>query len=273
MKFLTIFFRKINKKSEALIFYKFTGSGEYTFLLLHNAGGNHLFFKKQLNFLNKIGRVLVIDLPGHGLSKKSSKISVKAFAKDIHSLCSELSIKNLVGIGLNYGGNILIEMATLFPKLFIAIILIDPPIFLSKKVTSLINNNIDHLMSQPMDSHAKDLVSTSFIKANNALKEIAIEAFSNIDGKYLANIYKELLIWDKNSGEKIKSLSISCLTILTDGALCSISDVLSYNSDIIIGKVVDSMYWATLEVPDQINSMIKRFIDVHCKDYLNISKS
>ena len=60
----------------------------------------------------------------------------------------------------------------------------------------------------------------------------------------------------------VANLKTQSLVILTNGSLCSGADLLQINSQIEIGKVVGSLYWATLEVPDQVNSMILRFLEL-----------
>lgn len=105
-------------------------------------------------------------------------------------------------------------------------------------------------------------MSQSFIHADVAAKQVAMNAFSTIEGAYLANLYRDLLQWDKTSTHKVAALHHNCLVIFTDAALCSAADIQAANSKIQTAKVVGSMYWATLEVPEQINSMIKRFVDL-----------
>ena len=242
--------------------YELTGSGSDTFVLLHNAGGDHSFFHMQVAMLAKLGRVLAIDLPGHGRSKAEKKYSVGLFASDVKDLCDNLGLGNIIGVGLNYGANIFLDFAEQFPGALKLLVMIDPPIFLSGKVRDLINNNIMHLESPAGALHADELVAQSFVRASDATKNVALRAFSLVDSDFLAAIYKDLLVWDKGSKPKVESLAMPCLTIVTDAALCSIEDLSACNQRIKTAKVVGSMYWATLEVPDQINSMLHRFFDI-----------
>ena len=95
------------------IHYETHGSGHQTFVLLHKAGGDLNFFKPQISFLQTYGKVIAIDLLGHGKSQKPEQdYSVAEYAADINNLLNELNINQAVGIGLNYGANIFIEMGS-----------------------------------------------------------------------------------------------------------------------------------------------------------------
>lgn len=238
------------------------GSGKYTFILLHNAGGDSTFFSKQVDFLADLGKVILVDLPGHGQSKPQIQPSVTNFANKIIQLCDELHLQHLIGIGLNYGANILLEINTMKPEMLYASIMIDPPIFLGKDVTVLIENNIHELAASTSAHHAQTLVNESFIHTDSATKKLAMKSFSQIDNHYLAELYQNLLVWDKTSEDKVRQIKHKSLLILTEAALCSIATINRVNTNIASAKVASSMYWATLEVPDQINSMIARFVQL-----------
>ena len=78
----------------------------------------------------------------------------------------------------------------------------------------------------------------------------------------LASIFSDLIEWDKTALKKIANLTIPVLCIITDEHHCAFSKLQSCNNKIEIGKVVCSRCWATLEVPEQVNSMILRFLEI-----------
>jgi pimeloyl-ACP methyl ester carboxylesterase len=240
--------------------YQEKGSGKYTFVLIHNAGGDSSFFTKQIDVLTSFGKVVLIDLPGHGRSKSHAAPTVSYFSDQVVQLCKELKWEYIIGVGLNYGANILLEINASNPGMLCASVMIDPPVFINTEVKALIENNIHELESGSSSHHAHELVKVSFIKTDDATRQIAIQAFTKIDTHYLAQLYRNLIDWDRTSQEKVKQVNHRSLLITTDAALCSIEDMQRVNPGIISAKVVGSMYWATLEVPQQVNSMIDRFM-------------
>ncbi len=242
--------------------YQIFGKGEQVFLLVHNAGGDHRFLAPQIRMLSAFGRVLAVDLPGHGKSQSHvvHNDTLNFYAEAILELCQSLNIFNVIGTGLNYGANVLIECANIYPRLFSKMVWIDPPLLMQESVKALVNKHIQDLRDPLVLDHAERAVSEAFLRSTEANQQMALEAFKQISAVVLASLYENLLLWDQNSAQKIKELSIPTLCILTDGALCSVADLLQHQPKIKIGKVVDSFYWATLEVPDQVNAMLKRFL-------------
>jgi pimeloyl-ACP methyl ester carboxylesterase len=250
-------------KNHNKIFYEIFGSGSKNFVLLHNAGGNHQFFHYQINALSKIGRVIAIDMLGHGYSDKPlKKYTLLEYAEDIVDICNHLNISNIVCIGLNYGASVLLQLTINKPELVSKLILIDPPLLMKPKIVDMIKSHISHLNDCEMTNYAETLVKESFIKTTKENYEIAISSFKSIQKEILSSIYTDLLEWDKLSNSIIVNLKTPSLCLLTNGSLCSGADLLQLNPQIEVGKVVGSLYWATLEVPDQVNSMILRFLEL-----------
>ena len=70
--------------------YKIAGTGPQNFVLIHNAGGNYRFMDAPFKYLSQFGRVLSLDLRGHGESDKSEHAyTVESFAADVLTLCKE----------------------------------------------------------------------------------------------------------------------------------------------------------------------------------------
>lgn len=62
---------------------------------------------------------------------------------------------------------------------------------------------------------------------------------------------------------KLLKINLNTLTILTDEHHCSYRKLTSIKNNMItLAKVVGSKCWATLEVPEQINAMISRFLSI-----------
>ncbi len=262
---------RLNKKQKIMyyikksnkIFYEIFGSGSKNFILLHNAGGNHQFLRYQINAFSEIGKVVGIDMLGHGNSDKPiKKYAVLEYAEDIIELCNYLNIDKVVGIGLNYGANVLLQLAVNKPEIISKLILIEPPLLMKPETVDRIQEHMGHLSNCKMTEYAEILVKQSFINTTKENREIAKSSFKTIKKEVLFSIYTNLLEWDKLSRNIVVNLKIPSLCILTNGSLCSGADLLQINPQIEIGKVVGSLYWTTLEVPDQVNSMILRFLEL-----------
>lgn len=251
-----IMFVKIKNKK---IYYMDSGCGDKVFLLLHNAGGSHRFFEPQIPILEKLGRVINIDLPGHGESEKITNPTVVFFAEVVVVFCEVLKIKNVSGIGLNYGANIFLEIAKI-SNVLTSIILIDPPMFISSDIQKLIEENIASLKKQDPIEHARELVSQSFKNPTKTFITLAIEVFENTDIHMLAKLYKELLVWDRKSYSLVKTIHIPMIFVLTDASLCDARSLKKANPSVRVEKLLNSLYWATLDCPNKFNDMLRSFL-------------
>lgn len=243
------------------IYYEVHGEGDTIFLLLHNAGGNLNFFYPQIEVLKKFGKVTAIDLPGHGKSSANvSQYSIAKYAEIIIQLCSKLGITKVNIIGLNNGANIAIEIAIMLPSLLENLILIDPPLFMDDLFIKEIKEFIAQLSSPTINRFIEELSVNLFINSSDKNKKIAEEAFKAASPNILASIFSDLIEWNKTGSKKVMDLRVPTLCVLTDEHHCSYQKLQSCNSKIEIGKVVCSRCWATLEVPEQVNAMILRFL-------------
>jgi len=253
----------MNIKKSDIFVEKIDGKGDLNFVLIHNAGGDHRFFTHQIETLKNYGDVIQLDLPGHGKSDIISSYQMDDLASIVVQICENLALKNLCLIGLNNGANIAIDILNKRSLPVKSAVLIDPPIFMDKDFVNEINNFIQQLESSQIDDFVASLVSNIFIHTTLNNKEIAQTAFNNADKKSLQKVFRGLIEWDMNSSGILKKIHCPCLCILTDEHHCSYEKLSQEAPQIEIGKVIGSKCWATLEVPQQVNAMIERFLKIH----------
>lgn len=239
---------------------KLQGKGSLNFILIHNAGGSRHFFTHQIELLKKYGDVIWLDLPGHNESKGMSNYQMSDLSSIVNQVCENLSLKNICLIGLNNGASIVIDLAVNYSLPIKSLILIDPPIFMEKSFIAEINDFINQLEREDYSKFVTSLVDNLFIHTDSRNKEIATHAFNNVDKKALQDIFKGLIEWDAQSSGKLKNIAYPTLCILTDEHHCTYNKLHQEGPQFEIGKVIGSKCWATLEVPDQINAMIERFL-------------
>jgi len=100
-----------------LYYFLHTGAKPSTYpaLLLHGAGGNHLFWPAELRRLSGY-RVLTPDLPGHGKSEGVGKHTVQDYAHAMLEFLDAVSIWKTVLIGHGLGSAIALTMALDAPE-------------------------------------------------------------------------------------------------------------------------------------------------------------
>jgi hypothetical protein len=79
--------------------------------------------------------------------------------------------------------------------------------------------------------------------------------------------FEAMFAWDKGARERVSACKLPILYIEDSG--CCYSDLPLFSSlcpQLVIGKTVGSGHFATLEVPEQVNSMIAGFIEAYSKN-------
>ena len=254
--------RVMNINGTKVFVEKIQGQGDLSFILLHNAGGNHHFFMYQIETLKKYGTVIQMDFPGHGESSNTLGYGIHQFASLVIEVCNQFSLKNICLIGLNYGANVAIDSALSNMIILKSIILIDPSIFMDDSFKNEIKMFIQKLEGVEFDSFVTELVSSLFIETDAQNKKIATKAFQDVDKQVLRALFKELIEWDAHSIGILKKIKCPTLCIMTNEYHCSYEKLKQEAPHFEIGKVIESKCWATLEVPDQINAKIERFLKI-----------
>ncbi len=74
-------------------------------------------------------RAYAVDLRGHGRSDKPAPPYLwNAFAEDVAAAADAFGLRNIVGVGHSMGGHVVASAALLRPRLFSAMLLVDPTI-------------------------------------------------------------------------------------------------------------------------------------------------
>ncbi len=240
------------------------GSGNTNLLFIHNAGGSKAFYNEQ-KALTKKYRCIFIDLPGHGESPppKIKKLTLKSSAQALFEVCVHLQIKSAVLIGLNLGGNIAWHLASMKPSFLKGTIAIDPPCFMDQAFISELKKHMAKIQSDNRLDHLKELVNNSFVQAPHESYQVALFALEKTDIMTLISLYEDLIKEDISTGSLIQHIDTKLHVISTDANFCPIKHLQQSNPKATFSKVVNSLYWACLEVPEQVNAIIDRFIQVN----------
>jgi pimeloyl-ACP methyl ester carboxylesterase len=99
-----------------------------TFVLVHGWGSSSTTWSTQLEGLCRLGRVIGLDLRGHGGSEPGdpNSANVPQLAADIARVIELAGARNVVLIGHSMGGNVASMVAIEHPGLVEALVVIDP---------------------------------------------------------------------------------------------------------------------------------------------------
>lgn len=89
-------------------------------LLIHGAGGSHLYFPPELRRLNGF-RVHAVDLSGHGKSKGIGKQNIDDYFQVIQNFMDEIGLSAAIIIGHSMGSAIALQLALNAPDRVLAL--------------------------------------------------------------------------------------------------------------------------------------------------------
>jgi pimeloyl-ACP methyl ester carboxylesterase len=99
-----------------------------TLVLIHGWGSNSTTWSAHLPALVQLGRVLSIDLRGHGGSDtgKRGDATIRQLAEDVAGIIERAGASPAVVVGHSMGGNVVSRLAIEHPRLVRAVVVLDP---------------------------------------------------------------------------------------------------------------------------------------------------
>ena len=108
------------------IYYRSFGSGKRAMIFLSGWGCDTSLWRNQVPALVPFGRVLLVDLPGHGRSDKPDiPYTLDLFARAVYAVCEHARVQKAAVVGHSMGGLVAYEFARRWPEKTIALIWVD----------------------------------------------------------------------------------------------------------------------------------------------------
>ena len=240
-----------------------TGAGSAPVVLIHGWTCNHTYFAPQREHLAKHRRVVSVDLRGHGESDKPKQAyTISGFADDVAWLCGELGIERPVVIGHSMGGMTALELAARHPGLPSAVIACDSPM----AVPAALAANLGEVAKQLREAdwrpaHRAFLDGALFIADDDPERRARILAdMTSAPDHVTLGCFEAILSADMEGAAK--KCKVPFLYLAAAGPLADFSRLQALSPQVVIGQTVGAGHFHQLEVPEQVNAMIDRFLRV-----------
>lgn len=231
--------------------YELYGDGNDTLVLLHGWGQNIEMMKPIGDNMKKNHQILIVDLPGHGLSDDPDFAwSLFDYVEAIKELIDELKLKKITLIGHSFGGKISLLYASMH-KVEKVVVFGSPYKKKVKKETLKL----------------KVLKFAKKIPGVNKLEEFAKKHIGSTDYKNASPIMREVLVNHVNLDitENVKQINVPLLIIWGDqDAAVPVAD--AYELEKLVsnaGLVVypGCTHYAYLENLNQTINVLRSFLD------------
>lgn len=247
------------------LYYDQTNNDDMNYLLIHGTGANHQQLKPEFDYLAKHANVISLDLRGHGESDKPhQEYTIEGFAADAIWICEQLKFEKPIIIGASMGGNISVEIAAQRPDFPSAIILLDSSLIYPKDFLATLAVYAEEINDKSTFRETiKSIVNNSCLptdKFKNEIENMLLQTPQHV----WSSCFKNMLEWDKNKvRSSIQKCSVPVLYIEAHNRIVDLETFKKLCPQLLTTKVVGSGHLISLEVPEQVNPMIKRFVDIY----------
>ncbi len=245
------------------LFFEEAGSGERPILLVHGWTCDHTYMAPQFEHFRRAHRVIAVDLRGHGQSDKPKQnYTMAAFANDLAWLCGQLQVKKPIVIGHSMGGVIGVELAARFPEVPGAVVTLDSPIVPPQELLDgIATPTIAALRGPDYRAVQQKLVAEAlFLPTDDpARKARIVEAMSSAPQHVMASAFENIFI---DTVATVATCKVPLLILMAAQPLSDVTRLRQVCPNVVIGQTVGAGHFHQLEVPEQVNAMIDRFLAV-----------
>jgi|RhiMethySRZTD1v2_1073278.scaffolds.fasta_scaffold106478_2 pimeloyl-ACP methyl ester carboxylesterase len=243
------------------LFYAEAGSGEPPVLLVHGLACDHTAMAPLFTYFRRNHRVITVDLRGHGESDKPEQdYTMATFADDLAWICGELGIEKPIVIGHSMGGVIAVELAARFPGLPIAIVTLDAPVAPPRVLVDRLTSLAEGFRSPAFQELQSKFVDSLFLPTDNKERQARIKAGMMSTPQHVAVSAFANIFADTTSA--IQACRVPLLVLSATESLSDPTRLREVCPHVVTGQTVGAGHFHQLEVPEQINPMIERFLTI-----------
>jgi pimeloyl-ACP methyl ester carboxylesterase len=250
------------KRNGIALFYEEAGKGAPPILLVHSLAGDHTFMTPQFEHFRCTHRVVSVDLRGHGQSEKpQQEYTITGFADDLAWLCQELGLYKPGVIGHSMGGTIVLDLAARYPDVPAAIVTLDATIIPPAGTDAWLQPVTQGLRTPAYREVLRQFMELNFAPTDDPQRKARIlDQMASAPQHVVASAWEGMLAWDSATAAAACKVPVLYIDTGTPNA-----DLLRFHElcpQLVTGKTVGSGHFLELEVPEQVNAMIDRFLAI-----------
>jgi pimeloyl-ACP methyl ester carboxylesterase len=213
------------------------------------------FFAPQFEHFKQTHTVTTLDM-------RWAATAISTLADEVAWFCGEVGIERPVVVGHSLGGMIAIELGARYPLFARGLVADDPgPVHLSELATYIFPGFAAQMAGPAGEDVRRAWVSDVGPTASDDVRRHIIENMCSVPLDTARALIENVATWN---GPAALSLCDTPLLIILTAAAGSNepSRLRAMNPGIRLGMTVGSGHFNQLEVPEQVNAMIDRFLDL-----------
>jgi len=242
------------------------GLGRPTTIFVHGGGADNSHLAPQFQFFARRGTAINLDLRGYGKSDKPANFgTITQYADDVADLCRQLQAESPIVVGHSMGGMVAVELAARHPALPAAIVLISSGVLFPKAARDDEQRVLRSIRSAGYRAAIQSLIDQICLPSDR-FKSYVEESFLAVPQAQWIAHFEAMFAWDDVARERVAACKLPILYIEDSGG--TYSDLALFAAlcpQLVTGRTVGSGHFPTLEVPEQVNGMVDRFISALAK--------
>jgi pimeloyl-ACP methyl ester carboxylesterase len=239
------------------------GHGDPPVVFVHGVACHRGFWASQVKHFSRHHRVLAVDLRGHGDSDApEQRYTIRGFADDTAWACAQLGIGRPVVAGHSLGGLVALQLAAAYPAQVGAVVLIDSVLLPAGDRVGLVRQLVAALRTPDAERALRGYFSTFFGPDEDRTQiDWILEQAVRTPPHVTSSVWEESLrTWDDAGALRRCEVPLLYLDAGTPNA--DLARAVELAPQLVIGRTIGSGHFSPLEVPDQINPMLERFLAV-----------
>jgi len=241
--------------------YEEAGAGDPPLLLIHGWGTHRGVFGPLMRATSGAHRVVAVDLRGHGESDAPMQdYSVEAHAHDLARVAAELGLHRPVLVGHSLGGLVALELASRLDAR--GLVLLESPVAAPPAMAAALQPALDRLATAAYQATAAALLDMTLGEHFDATERARMIAYiRGLPQHVLSRTLRASVAYDSQTA----AARVRCPTLYV-GTSTPYADIPRFRAlcpQLVTGQLVGCSHHFPLEVPDQLNPMLLRFLEIH----------
>ena len=244
--------------------YEVAGSGDPPIVFLHGWSCDRSYLNPQFQHFAAAHRVATVDLRGHGQSGRPEPApgvySVGTLADDVLAVAGAVGVERPIVVGHSLGALVALTSAARHGAVRGAVMIDSAPV-LNAAVKEFLGHAAEEVEHDDDASWRRGFANGWFLPTDTVRREEIIQGMSDLPPSIAAASLRAIADFD--GAAALRAVDVPLLSIGSAVPTDSPADLRDACPTITIGQTVGSGHFNHLEVPDQVNLMIERFLAIN----------